>query len=390
MFELKQLWVIFRKEVSDAIRDRKALMAALFLPVFMAMTTSAGVLLLIKNVDEASDVELPVVGAEHAQPLIQWLQENGVVIKAAPEDPVAAVAAQQLDYALIIPEHLPDDIRAGEPADLWLVLDASRQDLMQKVYTIKRLVQAWSSQVGGLRLLARGVSPQVSQAVVLQDVNVANSQKVASKILGGMPLVVLMVMFAGSIGLAADVTAGERERRSFEPLLINPVSRRVVIYGKWAATQLFALIVTLITLALQLIVARTLPLSELGVRFDLGISEILMMLVIIIPVVFMGSAIQLFVAIFARSFKDAQTYMGLLVMVPMVPGIYVLMNPGDYELWQAAIPLLGPQLVLVDLFGGVLPSPQAAAIVIAEALLLGLAFAKLTEWKLKQETTIYG
>lgn len=386
----KQFWVIFNKEVKDAVRDRKALMSAFFLPVLMAVMTSAGVLLIIKSIDDAEHITLPVAGAEYAQPLIQWLEEQGITVTPAPADPVAAVSDQSLDFVLIIPEQVTEDLRSAKPSTLWLVMDTSRQDLMSQARTIKRHIRNWSSQVGGLRLLAQGISPQVATPVVVQDVNVADSQKLASRVLGGMPLVVLMAMFAGSIGLAADVTAGERERRSFEPLLINPVPRSVVIYGKWATTMLFALVITVITLALQLLVARSLPLSELGIRFDLGATEILVMLMIIVPVVFMGSAIQLFVAIFARSFKDAQTYMSLLVVVPMIPGVYVLMNPGDYEMWQVAIPLLGPQLLLVGLFGGELPSIEASVVVMVEAVILGLLVSRLTAWKLGRETTIYG
>jgi sodium transport system permease protein len=386
----RQFWVIFCKEVLDAVRDRKALMSAFLLPLMMALTTSAGVMLVISSLDDSEVIELPVLGAENAEPLIRWLEENGIEVRKAPIDPVAAVNEQREDFVLVIPDDLSEQIRGAEPATIWLVMDASRQDLMQEVRVLKTLVQAWSSQVGSLRLLARGVSPQISQPIQIKEVNTANSQKLAIRVLGSMPLVVLMAMFAGSIGLAADVTAGERERRSFEPLLINPVPRHIVVYGKWGATQLFALVVTLVTLALQLLIAYSLPLSELGVRFELSVSQVLLMMVVIVPVVFMGSALQLFVAIFARSFKDAQTYMGLLVMVPMVPGIYVLMNPGDYELWQTAIPLLGPQLLLVDLFGGTVPDIGSLLLVVVEALLLGVLFAKLTEWMLRREATIYG
>jgi len=386
----KQFWVIFNKEVKDAVRDHKALMSAFFLPVLMAVMTSAGVLLIIKSIDDAEHITLPVAGAEYAQPLVQWLEEQGIEVTLAPEDPVAAVSDQSLDFVLIIPAQVSEDLRSAEPSTLWLVMDTSRQDLMSQARTIKSYIRQWSSQVGGLRLLAQGISPQVATPVLVQEVNVADSQKLASRVLGSMPLVVLMAMFAGSIGLAADVTAGERERRSLEPLLINPVPRNVVIYGKWATTMLFALVITVITLALQLLVARLLPLSELDIRFDLGVTEISVMLLIIVPVVFMGSAIQLFVAIFARSFKDAQTYMSLLVIVPMIPGVYVLMNPGDYEMWQVAIPLLGPQLLLVDLFGGELPSIEASVLVMVESIVLGLFVSRLTEWKLRREATIYG
>ncbi len=386
----RQFWVIFCKEVRDAVRDRKALMSAFMLPLVMACTTSAGVMLVISSLNDSETIELPVLGAENAQPLIQWLEENGIDVRQGPSDPVAAVNDQSEDFVLVIPDDLSEKIRKAEPATIWLVMDKSRQDLMQEVRVLKALVQTWSAQVGSLRLLARGVSPQISQPIQIKEVNTANSQKLAIRVLGSMPLVVLMAMFAGSIGLAADVTAGERERRSFEPLLINPVPRHIVVYGKWGATQLFALIVTLVTLALQLVIAHALPLSELGVRFELSLGHVLLMMVVIVPVVFMGSALQLFVAIFARSFKDAQTYMGLLVMVPMVPGIYVLMNPGDYELWQTAVPLLGPQLLLVELFGGSVPDIGALLIVVVEALALGVFFAKLTEWMLRREATIYG
>src|SRR5690606_21165635 len=120
---------------------------------------------------------------------------------------------------------------------------------------------------------------------------------------------------------SADMTAGERERRSLESLLIMPVSSAAIMIGKWLTSVILTLGMLLLTLVLLWIALTYLPFNQLGLRVDVGWLAMVQISAALLPVVFFAVSLQLAVSIFARSFKDAQTYVGLLMFVPMISGL---------------------------------------------------------------------
>ena len=125
----------------------------------------------------------------------------------------------------MIPEDFSKDFRASKPAQIRLVADSSSQNSRPKVQRIRTLLQRYNGEIGSLRLIARGISPAVATAVQIEDVEVSSSQQRAAMILGFIPLFVMMSAFTGAMAIATDSTAGERERGSFEALLVNPAPR---------------------------------------------------------------------------------------------------------------------------------------------------------------------
>jgi sodium transport system permease protein len=152
--------------------------------------------------------------------------------------------------------------------------------------------------------------------------------------------------------VATDATAGERERGSLEPLLCNPVSRRTLVVGKWLAATAFAAVSIVLTLALTLIAMTFVDLDELGIVIDLGPGEIAGVLAATLPIALLAAAAQLLLATFARTFKEAQTYLSLMMMIPMIPGVVMSIKPIHSALWMMPIPLLGQQVLLMDVLRG--------------------------------------
>ena len=125
------------------------------------------------------------------------------------------------------------------PAPVKLVSDVTRDSARQKVARVRNLVAAYSGQISSLRLIARGVAPTVARAVRIEEVEVSSSQQRLATQLSVLPLLLVIAVLTGSMQLAIDSTAGERERGSLEPLLLNPVPRGVLATGKWLAASLF-------------------------------------------------------------------------------------------------------------------------------------------------------
>lgn len=387
--------IVFRKEWKDAVRDKRAMRLAFLPALYFVAIFSAGVwfsLSLQKDfkVDGITNVPLPVQGGEHLPELIDWLAEQGAEINSIADDAYAQVEKGEQDFALIIPAEVREQKIRGEALTIWLVYDASNQKVHSSLHFLRTQINTWSARIGSLNLLARGIAPEVGITLYLRESNVADDQKMGIFILGSLPMILLLATFIGSIGFSADMTAGERERRSLESLLIMPTSSVAIIVGKWLTSIVLTLGVLLLTLSLLWIALAYLPFNQLGLRVDVNAMAMVQIFSALLPVVLLAVALQLAVSIFARSFKDAQTYVGLLMFIPMVPGFYTLFNPGVYYDWFLWVPILGQQVAIRDLFlGGNLAVGTLLQFWLV-ALMLTWLFLAIAARQLRRAKIIYG
>lgn len=380
---------IVRKELKDGLRDRRALVTLLAIPVLFLGLMVGMVFFLLSLQAGSESFRLPVQGAEYARPLMNWLQEEGVSIAPVEGDPVELVRGQREDFILVVPPDFPEQFQSYGDAQIELVLDRSRNNIQARVGRLRMLIQQWNARLGSLRLIARGISPQVANPVQLQDVDVANQQKTASQFLAVIPIMLVMIIFTASIGLSVDMMAGEREKRSLEPLLLNPVSRETILLGKWLAAIVCTLAVLLATsVAIYLIVPR-LPLEKLGLHYRVGPGQLLQSALAAIPLIGLATMVQLLVSIFARSFKEAQSYISLSVMIPMLMAYYVLFTDSTAA-WQLWVPILGPLTLMEAIFNGAAVAPWAWPVTSGVSLSLAFLTAAVVVRQLKREKIIYG
>ena len=385
-----QYVAILNKELLDAMRDFKSLATALFMPIFFALF-SLGSMHFIVSMQQSNDqIILPVQGIENAKPLVDWLTEAGITVIAASGNPEEKILSKTYDVILIIPENFPENFRQQRPATVDLLSDHSNSKTQGKVRKVRQLVNQWSMKIGSIRLLTRNISPTIARPAVINDINVSTDQQVAAKILASFPMFTLLIVFASGIGMASDMTAGERERKSLEPLLINPVPYTYVFFGKWTAAVLVTFCITLFGIGLQILSINAAPLEELGLRLAMGWSQFALIMFIVIPVIFLASALQLLVSLFARSFKDAQSYNSLIVLLPVIPGLYLTFSSGSAEYWQMLVPILGPTALIVDVIGGEPIAIQHAIIAGGTSLVITTLLVFLGILMLKRERTIFG
>lgn len=385
-----QYVAILNKELLDAMRDFKSLATALFMPIFFALF-SLGSMHFIVSMQQSNDqIILPVQGIENAKPLVDWLTEAGITVIAASGNPEEKILSKTYDVILIIPENFPENFRQQRQATVDLLSDHSSSKTQGKVRKVRQLVNQWSMKIGSIRLLTRNISPTIARPAVINDINVSTDQQVAAKILASFPMFTLLIVFASGIGMASDMTAGERERKSLEPLLINPVPYTYVFFGKWTAAVLVTFCITLFGIGLQILSINVAPLEELGLRLAMGWSQFALIMFIVIPVIFLASALQLLVSLFARSFKDAQSYNSLIVLLPVIPGLYLTFSSGSAEYWQMLVPILGPTALIVDVIGGEPIAIQHAIIAGGTSLVITTLLVFLGILLLKRERTIFG
>jgi sodium transport system permease protein len=170
-----------------------------------------------------------------------------------------------------------------------------------------------------------------------------------------VPFFVIMAAFVCGMGVAVDVTAGERERKSLEPLLVNPVPRYTIVIGKWMAAVLFSATGLVLAMILNFFSLSQVPLEEVGIVFNYGRLEIVGVLVTTLPLALFAPSIQIFVGIFAKSFKDAQAYLSFIMLLPMAPFFFNMLNTQDREFWMNFVPMLGQHMLLTDVVRGDTP-----------------------------------
>jgi sodium transport system permease protein len=234
------------------------------------------------------------------------------------------------------------------------------------------------------------VSPAVVTPIQIEDREVSSAQQRAAVILNFIPLFIVLASFTGGMHIATDSTAGERERGSLEPLLVNPAPRVVIAGGKWLAAAVSAALSVAITTTLCLVLLRVIPLQDLGIRFRLGPAQVGWLLTAVLPLCLLSTAIQTYLATFARSFKEAQTYMGYLIMVPTLPGVLSSVYPIASQPWMYPIPILGQHLLASDVLGGKSPAPVMFVAAAATALATAALLVRLTTRLLQRERIVFG
>ena len=352
------------------------------------MTLMFGALARLESSDRP--LETPIVGREHAPNLVAWLEERGVVVVDPPADPEAAVRNGDVDLVLVLDEEYGEQFRSVQPAVVRIVHDSSQTASRSSIGRARNLLRAYSNQVAVLRLIARGVSPGVIQAVRVDDLDLATPAQSFARFFAMIPMFAILAAFVGGLNVAIDTTAGERERQSLEPLLVNPVSRTALTTGKWLTTCVFGLLASVLTQVAFLFMMSFVPLEQLDVQLSLGPHQLLLMSIAVAPMALFASALQMFVATFARSFKEAQTYVNLLIFLPMIPGIVMQIYPLQLTGWMMLVPALAQQILMVDVMGG---EPVAALSLVTSAVattLLAFLFLAGTSWMLRQEKIVFG
>ena len=348
--------IVAKKEFRDGVRDKRALLSAFFFP----LSAPLFIYFLLNAVIEMSQVDetvsVPIYGADAAPGLIAYLTEAGIDVDHRDpqtlDEVKSQVADQTLDFALMIPEDFQDTMASYQPPDLLIVSDSSRNDVAAQVGQLRRVLNQYNQELISLRLIARGVSPKVTIGARPITIDVASDQKRTASVLNFIPIYVLMAAFVAGLGIAIDGTAGERERKSLEPLLINPIRPIDIIFGKWFASGTFALLGMLATLVLCLVAMFALPIEEIGLSFEISTKQALALLMVSLPVPYIAASLQILLGLFAKSFKDAQSYIGILVILPMVPVIIRQFMPFVTEPWMAGIPIFAQSVLMMDVLAG--------------------------------------
>jgi sodium transport system permease protein len=352
---VKAALTIFIKECRESLRDKRVLLNALLIgpligPLLFVVILRATI---GRELDRAErPLPVVVIGAERAPNLVEALRQQGMLVLPPVANVEAAVRAQRVPLALRISDSFAEDWSAGRTAQVDIIYDSSHREGGTQLTRLRGMLLSYSRRTSAMRLVVRGLSPEVGTPLIIGDRDQATPQARAALLFAMLPYFLILTSFLGGMWLAIDSTAGERERQSLEPLLANPVPRAQILLGKLCAAAAFSF--TSLTLGLMAfaLAARFLPTQRLEMSLNLGPGLVAIILPLMIPLVLLIVVTQMVVSAFAKTYREAQTYLGLLQLLPVIPSVLLSLMPISPQLWMYAIPLIGQQLILMGLLRG--------------------------------------
>ncbi|HEX5459724.1 MAG TPA: ABC transporter permease subunit [Steroidobacteraceae bacterium] len=380
---MRTIWRVFLKEVRENLRDRRTLISALiFGPLFGPVLVASALSLSFRGAGTQSDrpLHLTVSHAQRAPNLLSFLRQYDVRVRMVTEDEAAArreVAAHGGEEVLLVPDDFGARLEAGQPAPLLLLADESNTESARSVQRIAAIVNQYGATIARLRLVARGLDPLLSVPIVLHPVDISTPAGRSALALSMLSYLVLLTTLMGGIYLAIDATAGERERGSLEPLLTVPVRREHLIYGKILAACAYMTLSLTLTVTAFAIALRFVGLERFGMSADFGPRVAVGIVLACLPFVPLGAALMTLVAAYTRSYREAQTYVGLVLLVPTLPLLFAGLLGLQPRADLMAVPSLGQHFIILSLIR-MQPLPAAyVALSVCSTLVLGalLVFA---------------
>jgi len=376
---MSTILTVFRKEITDNFRDRRTLMTALLMgplfgPILFAFVINLSVKQSLSNETEALD--LPVIGQQHAPNLIAYLQSSNINIVAAPDTREAAIEAVTTgvhDVVIVIPETFGADLAELTPATIEVITDQANTQAEREARRARRALRSYNQELAAMRLTIRGVSPQLMRPLNIDEVDVSTPSGRSAMLLGMLSYFFIFALLTGGMNLAIDATAGERERGSLEPLLCLPVKRDDLIFGKIMAACLFMAISLSLSLVCFYFTLKFMPLEELGMTPNFSPLVVVTAFFFLVPFALVGASLMTMVASFTKSFKEAQTWVSVVLLAPTMPILIVsilMVRPSTALMF---VPSLSQHLLLVDLIKNEPINILHVAVSIGGTLLIGAA-----------------
>lgn len=353
---------LFRKELLDASRDKRSVMAGLYYalgtPILMCLLFSV----LLKQLSSTDELQITIENAEAAPALVLYLASKD--ISHGEGDKVKAIRLQ-------LSTDFQQSMQQGRPAVVIIDADRSNDRLQSAIRRLERALSQYSSEVAHLRLLARGIDPNLLQAIDVQMQDQATPDSRGGMFLGVATLSIILTLFYAAMNLAIDTSAGERERNSLTLLLSQPLSSLQLVLAKVVAISCFSMVGLLLILVVSKFAYGMVPWQQLGFSISLNLDFMLFAIVVGLPLALMSASLQVLVSFMAKSFKEAQTYVTLVLFVPLVLSMVTTYNiADDYLQW---LPIAAQQQAMIAfLKGAAIPVPQLLVASLLTVLIFGL------------------
>ncbi|PCI60349.1 MAG: protein NatB [Gammaproteobacteria bacterium] len=346
-----QFKALLGKEYKEAFRDKRALMVAMAMALLAPVMIFALSKTMIKEMVATPPIYVKVSGAEYAPKMMAQLKRANILLfSEVPEEDNYIWNERNIE--LTIPDNFAEDMIAGKTIDITLSTDYSEKAIRSPIRRIKNEINTYARLIGYKRLVVRGIDARLLRPIKIIEQDTAEPSSNAMIISMMLGLYLLMAAFMSGLSVAIDSSAGERERNVLEMLLCQPVSTLKIVLAKLCSASTISAMGVVLTLLLTSVSVSFVDLSKIGATFSLDAYSIFVIIVLLLPISFFASALQLFVSFQAKSFKEAQSTVSMIIMLPaMIPVALIFID--DKPAWLDWLPVSGQSLLMEDLFKNV-------------------------------------
>jgi sodium transport system permease protein len=375
---------VCRKEILETLRERRTLTSLLLGPLFGPILFTVLMNVMIsRNLSSLDEVlEVPILGAEHAPNLVAHLRARSIEPLEQHDvkdvDRAAELVANGVyDIVLVVDEAFDKDFGTERAGRVALVFDRSKSRAASRVNRLRGAIEGYGQTIGTLRLVANGVDPSLLRPLVVDELDVSTPASRSALMLGVLTYFLLFATLTGGLHLAIDTTAGERERKSLEPLLTLPVARSHLLIGKMLATVCYMLSSLALTLVAFTVALKQMPLEQIGMSSTFGFATAAVAFLLLAPFAPLGAALMTTVASFTKTYREAQTYLTFVLLIPTLPVAFATMlniEPAAKLMW---IPSLSQHLLVTTLIKDQPLTLASIALSVGSTLAFGALLASL-------------
>jgi len=356
---LRHIWVVMAKELTDNLRDRRSTILSLIYPLIGPILLGVLIILVGESLSAPRISEHVVVakGSDRAPDFVDFVRQQGAdIVETDIEDAAEAVRQGIHASILVFPDNFADLRDDEKTAHIEMYVDSSRLGSIMAISRTVALVNEFNRLLADQRLASRGIEPELAYPLEVRSVNVAASVSVTGIFLNMMAPFLIFTVFLGGVYMAIDTTAGERERGSLEPLLINPVPRWQFMIAKYLASLVFTALAVLAGVVAYKLIFEVIAMLGVGFNTNPSLGDFALIFAICVPMMMLAVAIQIIIATVSKSFKETQTLLGLLPLLPSLPGMIMVFVPLQAKTWMMLVPTYGQTLLISQIVRGDTPA----------------------------------
>jgi len=364
--KLRDIGIVYRKEMKDSLRDRRALISMIVVPILLMPLLTIGIGALSAEIVGRAMEEVPKVmivgGADSPGVTAELRAQSDIEVVPAAADYAQEIEDKRIRAAVEIPPGFDAALAAGTPAAVTVyeyegdMKSGIAADRVQKFFRDLR-----DRTVRG-RLESRGIPDTLVHPFDIKEQNVASPEKTTGEIVGGVvPYIVILLCLTGAIYPAIDLTAGEKERGTMETILSSPVSRTDLVFGKFftvLTASLATAFLAVLSMSVSLGIGRGLLMSLTdggragGFTLSINPESVAAVFVMVLPLAVLFSAALLAIALYAKSYKEAQSYLQPMTILVVVPTIVSVLPGVELSARLALVPILSTSLVSKEILMG--------------------------------------
>jgi len=327
--------------------------------------------------DFEEPIAFTLMGADHAPNLVAYLRANNTRIdqREPVEDPSTLIKSGEAEIVLVIQPNYGERYTEGQQNQLVLFFDSSSYSSGRRnLTTLDQLIERYSDTIGMLRLRYGGIQPGLTGPIKTRKIDVSSPADRALMIFSSIPYLLMLVIFTGCFYLAIDATAGEKERGSLEPLLTQPISRFQLVLGKVIAASSFSLLNLTIFVISLYFALQLVPFERVGMSLELNLLQLLMIIAVTSPLTLFAASLLTVVSAFSKSYKEAQTYLSFVIIIPTLPLIITQIVGIEPSLGSMFVPSLGQAILTSQIIKGEVISYTHVLLSVGATLSMTLLF----------------